>query len=345
MAAMIRFPWLAALLAATAMQVAHAQDATPADPSPAPHATASSPWWWSFQDASLNLLLAGAGRTAAPADRMRVETSVVAAYIGARYGTLRLVTAQALAGIAARRLELLRQDGGADAETIRQARLQVEESADRVARFEALRAASLANLAQFLDGHSPRTLALLLQPALQDSRLVVPSLDVPRQVPGVVLRRRADVAAAEANLALAGRVSSHDRLQFAQYVQALSSSIGPQPPDSRPQEEDGDDMAQVLDRARDDVGHKLWQLIACLEAAGNARAALDAAEAESSQAMAGRSGQTLSELDELTVQAHFLVAADRMAVAAGAVSLAWVSFQASIGGSGSGQLSAAADDR
>jgi hypothetical protein len=59
--------------------------------------------------------------------------------------------------------------------------------------------------------------------------------------------------------------------------------------------------------------------------------------------LAGRSRETLTERDELDMQVRFLAAADRMAVAAGAASLAWVAFQASIGGAGSGQLSAAAD--
>jgi outer membrane protein TolC len=278
---------------------------------------------------------------------VRLENAVAAEYVSARYNTLRLITAQAIAGLTSRRFDLLKQNGGAEDETMRQARQQAGEAADRVARFEALRSASVARLAHMLDGQSPRMLAAVLQPALEDSRLVVPTLDIPLHVPGVLLRRRADVAAAEASLSLTGRVSPHERLQFAQYVQALSSNIGPTAPDSTHARaaSDGGDIEQVLESARADVAHKLWQLKDCAEAAAKAREDLDAADAQVRDAMAGRDAGRLSELDELGTQARFLGAADRMAVAAGAVSLAWVAFQASIGGAGSGQLSAAADLR
>ncbi|MGZ5846234.1 MAG: hypothetical protein ACXWJJ_02060, partial [Ramlibacter sp.] len=265
--------WLAALLAALTLQAAHGQQAQATQDAVGP-APASVRWWASFQDAPLNLLLASVDRSARPADRLRLETSVATEYVSARYNTLRLITARELADTAQRRLELLQRSGGADDEALRQARQMAEETADRVDRFQALRADSLGRMAASLEGQSPQMLALLLAPALQDTRVALPSFEAPPQVPGVVLRHRADVAAAEAGLTLAGRVSAEDQLQFARYIQALASSIAPIAPAAGtvPVAIIGTDMGAVLDRAREDVGRKLWQLSACLQTLDGRRA-------------------------------------------------------------------------
>ncbi|HEY1226705.1 MAG TPA: hypothetical protein VGF26_05240 [Ramlibacter sp.] len=330
-----RLPWLLALLAAAALQSVHAQDgAQPMDTLPV--AGPGAPWWSGSHDATLNLLLAAADRSVAAPDRMKRETAVAAEYFSARYNTLRLVTARELSAVARRRLDLIERAGGAEDEALRQARQLAQEAADRVAPFEALRADALARLAGLLDGYSPRTLSLVLQPALQDTRIVLPAIDVPQQVPGGVLRRRADVAAAEADLVLAGRVSSDDQMRFARYVQALSTAIEPQPPAPAQEATTGTDIGDVLERARVDVGRKVWQLLACMQAAREARKALDKADVQLREAR----DKDIGELEALDLQAQVLVAADRMAVAAGAVSLAWVAWQGSIGGAGSAQLSA-----
>jgi hypothetical protein len=59
------------------------------------------------------------------------------------------------------------------------------------------------------------------------------------------------------------------------------------------------DIELVLQRARDDVGHKLWQLKECAEAAVNAKATLDTADAESRDAMGGAGAGQLSAAADL----------------------------------------------
>jgi outer membrane protein TolC len=307
-------------------------------------AEADRPWWWAFHDASLNLLLAPI-QAAAAADRtqaLELQAQAAAEYVKARVYTVRGHTARTLRESAERQLKLLQDADRGDTDAARFAAATVRQSAEREQQFAELRAASMGALAAALGGrYLAQELAVLLEPALDDTRLPVPEVDFPERVSGIVLRRRPDVMEAESHLALSARGSGSGQLRLAQYLQALSQEIGPDDAAAAPGEaQDGATAPErVLVRARFEIGAGLRQL-----ATTNEVMTQQATYARDVQQKYDRIRQTFvdgttSEVDILGALEDVLVEEDRLAATMGGAALAWIAYQQSIGGAGEARMS------
>ncbi|MCG2592335.1 hypothetical protein LZ009_06020 [Ramlibacter sp. XY19] len=312
---------------------------------PGARAEAAPVWWSAFNDATLNLLLAEAAPPAAAAPplqallALQLQADATAAYVLARVASVRLMNGRLLVDTLQRQLELLRAGGGPDGDAARSAQQALESAQARLPQFEALRTASIDLLAQRTGG--TRSVAMLsrqLAPALGDARLPVPAFDVPRELPGIVLRRRPDVAQAEAQLAQAGRDTAAGQLRLARYLQALSAPIAPA--EESIASAVGSQPEDVLEAARQDIALRLAQLDAAVQAAKQQEAALLALQP---QYLALRERFLRGEVPEaqaLGGLARMLVEEDRLAASGGQLAIAWIAFQASIGGAGDASANA-----
>lgn len=310
----------ALLLLGTAVQAAQAQPAS------------NARWWTSLRDATLNLLLTASAQDGPEAERVPREAAVASEYLGARYATLRWVAQHELVTVTAQRLALLRA-GGADDDQLLDARRRAEDATAQAASLERERQAHLERLASLVPGLSAPSLAALLEPALVDARVSRPQ-DVPQHLSGLVLRGRADIAAAEGALALSARLSPDDRLRLARWQQDVAADIDPVPPGAGAVavSTTTDAVDGVLLRARRDVAEKLWQLAADVQAAERQQAAYAEADQRVQQAVEARQRQSARDADVLEAQADLLSAADGVAAAAGRATQSWIAWQVAIGG-------------
>lgn len=293
-------------------------------------------WWTAFNDATLNLLVADApaAHESARAAALQAQATLASEYVQARLAGVRLVTAGILIGALQRQRTLLA--GAANDPEAQQSIPLVDQllarARTRAAEFEQLRQASLQALARQAGGRSPEALAALLQPALRDPRVPSPDFELPREVSGLVLRQRPDVAQAETELARAGRDSTIEQLRLAKYLQALAAPIVPD--DAAPEAGSGSSPEQVLDHARQDIAHRLALLLAQLEGAQQQSLHAQRLLAEYELVRRRYARGELSELKALQALTVTLVEDDRVAAARGQVSLAWIAWQQSIGGAG-----------
>jgi hypothetical protein len=331
-------------LACGALQAQGAASAEPGGADPAAAAAeAERPWWSAFHDASLNLLLApiqapGADRTRA----LQLQAQATAAYVRARIYTVRGQNARALREAAEHQLDLLQGAGQDDTEIARGAAAMVRQYADRERAFDELRADSLGALAAATGGRYPaQELAVALEPALADTRLPVPEVDVPARVSGIVLRRRPDVMEAESHLALSARGSGSDQLRLAQYLQALSQEISsddaaaaPAPaPDAATAPE------QVLARARLEIAARLSRLARTNQVMTQQATYTREVQQKYEGTRQAFANGTTSELDILSALQGVLVEEDRLAATTAGAALAWIAYQQSIGGAGDARMS------
>jgi outer membrane protein TolC len=297
-------------------------------------------WWSAFNDATLNLLIAEAAPATAPEPQaalqaLQLQADATAAYVLARVASVRLMNGQLLVDTLQRELELLAEAGEEAGEPARAARQALQAARARLPQFEALRASSIALLAQRSGGE--RTGAVLsrqLAPALGDARLPVPSFDLPRQLPGIVLRQRPDVAQAEAELSQAGRDTAAGQLRLARYLQALAAPIVADASVAAPAEGVSPQAEDVLEGARRDIARKLGLLDEAVNAAKSQEALLTGLQP---QYLATRERFQRGEVPEIQVlqaMARMLAEEDRLAAASSDLALAWIAFQASIGGAG-----------
>jgi outer membrane protein TolC len=312
---------------------------------PGARAEEAAGWWSAFHDATLNLLLAETAPPAAAVQpqqallALQLQADATAAYVLARVASVRLANGQLLADALQRQLELLRADGQDGSEAVRDAQQALDAARARLPQFEALRGASIALLAQRSGG--TRSVAMLsrqLAPALGDARLPAPSFDVPRELPGIVLRRRPDVAQAEAQLSQAGRDSAEGQLRLARYLQALSAPIAPsagEPADAAA----GAQPEDVLEAARRDIASRLGRLDAAVAAAKQQEATLLALQPQYLALRERFQQGEVPEMQALGAMARMLVEEDRLAASAGQLAIAWIAFQASIGGAGNASAS------
>ncbi|MDB5861112.1 MAG: hypothetical protein JWQ76_4801 [Ramlibacter sp.] len=307
---------------------------------PGAQAEPAAGWWSAFHDATLNLLLAEAAPPAAAAPQdslpaLQLQADATAAYVLARVASVRLMNGQLLVDTLQREVDLLRADGQQAGEPARAAQQALDAARARLSQFEELRASSIALLAQRSGGdRTVATLSRQLAPALGDARLPVPSFDLPRELPGIVLRQRPDVAQAELQLAQAGRGTAAGQLRLARYLQALSAPIAADadaPEDggaASPQAED------VLENARRDIARKLGRLDVAVTAARTQEALLLGLQPQYLALRDRFNRGELPEVQALQALARMLVEEDRLAAAGSTLGLAWIAFQASIGGAG-----------
>ena len=302
-------------------------------------------WWSAFNDATLNLLLAEAAPPAAATEpqqallALQLQADATAAYVLARVASVRLMNGRLLVDALQRQLDLLRAAGAEDSEDARNAQQALEAAQARVAQFDSLRTASIALLAQRSGG--TRSVALLsrqLAPALGDARLPVPAFDLPRELPGIVLRRRPDVAQAEAALSQSGRDTAAGQLRLARYLQALSAPITAAETANEPAA--GTQPEDVLDSARQDIALRLAQLDAAVNAAKKQEATLLALQPQYLALRERFQRGEVREVQALGALARMLVEEDRLAATGGQLAIAWIAFQASIGGAGDASTSA-----
>jgi len=306
----------------------------------APGARAETAGWWSaFNDATLNLLLAEAAPAAAAAEpnqallALQLQADATAAYVLARVASVRLMNGQLLVDALQRQLELLRAGQQEDSDAVRNAQQALQSAQARLTQFEALRVSSIALLAQRSGG--ARSVAMLsrqLAPVLGDARLPVPTFDLPRELPGIVLRKRPDVAQAEAQLSQAGRGTADGQLRLARYLQAMAAPIAPS------SEQAGDAASSqpedVLEAARQDISVRLGQLDAAVNAAKQQEAVLLGLQPQYLQLRERFKRGEVAEVQALGALARMLVEEDRLAASGGQLAIAWIAFQASIGGAG-----------
>lgn len=256
---------------------------------------------------------------------------------GAASSLVGQMTTRALGSAAARRLELSRKGGGEPEDRTSRLRQKINDATQRSKEFEKLRAESIALLARHVraEAQGTQVLATLLAPALGNTLLPLPMIQIEGELPGAVLRQRPDVARAEAQLVQAGRSSSSDRLRLADYVQAISASIEPLA-GSEPTEvigKESDDQEIVVSRARREVGRGLWQLRTQAQAAQAQRLLVsglnDTYAAQHGQFLKGQ----VEEAQVLDTLIQLLEEEDRLAATAGAVAMAWIAIEYSTGGS------------
>lgn len=294
----------------------------------------AAPWWSAFHDATLNLVLASADE-APPAQRLQAQAQLAVDYVQLRAATSRLVTARMLADTLQREQQLVE----AGSEEARRVAPLLQEAQARVQRFEQLRSGALAALA----GHaaprrSPEDWAALLEPVLVDPRPTLPDFELPRQVSGLVLRRRADVAGAETELARDGRSSGAEQLRLARYLQALATPITADA-DALPLPGLPQAPEDVLGRARSDVARRLAILTACERAAREQLALLQKLQPAYAQLEQSFRQGGVTAQQTLEAFSGLLVEEDRMAAANGQLALAWIAWQAGIGGAGDASTS------
>jgi outer membrane protein TolC len=331
-------------LACGALQAQGAASAEPgaADPAAAA-AEAERPWWSAFHDASLNLLLApiqatGADRTQA----LQLQAQATAAYVKARIYTVRGQTARAQREAAQHHLELLQDAGQDDTDIARLAAAMVRQYTDREQRFAELRTDSLSALAAAIGGRYPaQELAVALEPALADTRLPVPQVEVPARVSGIVLRRRPDVMEAESHLALSARASGSDQLRLAQYLQALSEEIDPENAAAvrAPAPDAATAPEEVLARARVEIAVRLRQVARRNQVMTRQATHTREVQQKYEGTRQAFANGTTSEVDVLSALQGVLVEEDRLAATMGGAALAWIAYQQSIGGAGDARMS------
>lgn len=292
----------------------------------------AAPWWSAFHDATLNLVLASA---APNAPQLELQAQLADDYVRLRAYGVRLTTARVLAGALQRQQDLL----GADSEDARKLATLSHEAQSRVAQFERLRAQSLEALAAHAaPQRTPQEWGTLLEPLLLDTRPLLPDFELPDTVSGLVLRRRADVAAAEAELARDGRSSGAEQLRLARYLQALATPITA---DAQPQPLLQKLLApeDVLQQARRDVAQRLALLAAREHEAREQLALMQKLQpAYALVDQAWRQGKA-TELQALQAYTAMLMEQDRMAAMNGQLALAWIAWQAGIGGAGAADAS------
>jgi outer membrane protein TolC len=307
---------------------------------PGAQADTGAGWWSAFHDATLNLLLAEAAPAAVTEPQealqaLQLQADATAAYVLARVASVRLMNGQLLVDTLQREVELLGADGKEASEPARAAQQALQAARARLPQFETLRASSIALLAQRSGGE--RTVAVLarqLAPALGDARLPLPSFDLPRELPGIVLRQRPDVAQAEAELSQAGRDTAAGQLRLARYLQALAAPIVADAGAEAQAQGASAQAEDVLESARRDIARKLGQLDVAVNAAKSQEALLLGLQPQYLALRERFQRGEVPEVQALQGMARMLLEEDRLAVAGSKLALAWIAFQASIGGAG-----------
>lgn len=302
-------------------------------------------WWTALHDPALDLLLADGvlDPGADLARQLALQARAVSLYLDARLYAVRLQMARALRELAERQWATLGRQGQGGPDLAHAAAL-LREATERERALTGLRSESIAGLAETLVGRSAvQVVASMLEPAAEDGRVPVPDFELPDAVAGLVLRKRPDVMAAEAELGFSGRRSGMEPLRLAYYLQAISGEIraadAVPPADGAEGDAEGDAFSAVLRRARRDVAQRLAEVGAKGEAAGAQAAIVHhmavAYEALLQDLRAGR----VAETELLPATRRLLQEQDRLAESIRLANLAWVAFQVSTGGAGQARTS------
>lgn len=302
---------------------------------------APQPWWSAFEDTRLDALMLPLQSPLAgdPAALLQAQADTVRAYALLRVAGVRLHNARQRQQVAEQRQLALQTADDASPATRRAAARGLRETRQQVEQLQAEQLARVADMATLLRSRHPaEILGPLLRGASEETQVLLPRFHLMDELPGVVLRRRPDVARVEASLAPLGRGLGGDALDLARYLQATSLPIraSEQPPRMLRLAWPG--VGSVMEQARQEVAFHLWQLGAatvatCEQHAHVARLA-QLWQHLRDQQQAGR----VSELQALDAMDEALQAEDQLAASAGELVRAWVALQLSVGGAGRTEL-------
>lgn len=316
-----------------------AADTAPTGDAAAP--VVRQPWWSAFEDTRLDALMVPLQSPAAgdPAALLQAQADTVRAYALLRVAGVRLHNARQRQQVAEQRQLALQTAEEASATTRRAAARGLREARQQVERLQAEQLARVADVATRLRSRHPaEILGPLLRGASEDTQVLLPRFHLMDELPGVVLRRRPDVARVEASLAPVGRGLGADALDLARYLQAMSLPIraSEQPPRLLRLAWPG--VGSVMAQAREEVAFHLWQLgaatVATREQHAHVARLAQLWQHLRDQQQAGRVG----ELQVLDAMDEALQAEDQLAASAGELVRAWVALQLSVGGAGRTEL-------